>query len=295
MFNIIIFVVGFLLALLSVAFFTLLERKFLSLRQLRKGPNKVGFFGILQPFADAVKLYTNEIIVPIRRNKNFFLSIAPLTLGLALVLWLIMQMEFKYINVKYRVMVFLVVSRLRVFPIFFAGWRSNRRYAFLGSLRARAQTVSYEISLIFFLLTIMLLGNGYLIRSSGRFPLVLLSLPLLLIWLVTIISETNRAPFDFAEGERELVSGFNIEYRSGGFGLLFLAEMSNILFMCILTRALFFQCNVIPMFISTALFVISFLSTRTSYPRLRYDLLITFFWLFLLPQRFFFFRTVCLV
>jgi len=123
----------------------------------------------------------------------------------------------------------------------------------------------------------MLLGNGYLIRSSGRFPLGALNLPLLFMWLVTIISETNRAPFDFAEGERELVSGFNIEYRSGGFGLLFLAEMSNILFMCILTRALFFQCSVILMFISTALFIISFLSTRTSYPRLRYDLLMTFF------------------
>jgi len=293
MFNIIIFVVTFLLALLSVAFFTLLERKFLSLRQLRKGPNKVGFFGILQPFADAVKLFTNEIIVPIRRNKNFFLRIAPLTLGLALVFWLIMQLEFKYINVKYRVIIFLVISGLRVFPIFFAGWSSNRRYAFLGSLRARAQTISYEISLIFFLLTIILLGNGYLIRSSGRFPLGLLNLPLLLMWLVTIISETNRAPFDFAEGERELVSGFNIEYSSGRFGLLFLAEISNILFICILTRALFFQCNVIPLFISTALFVILFLSTRTSYPRLRYDLLITFFWLFLLPQRFFFFGVVC--
>lgn len=121
MFNIIIFVVTFLLALLSVAFFTLLERKFLSLRQLRKGPNKVGFFGILQPFADAVKLFTNEIIVPISRNKNFFLRIAPLTLGLALIFWLIIQLEFKYINVKYRVIIFLVISGLRVFPIFFAG------------------------------------------------------------------------------------------------------------------------------------------------------------------------------
>jgi len=120
-FNITIFVVTFLLALLSVAFFTLLERKFLSLSQFRKGPNKVGFLGLLQPFADAVKLYTNEIIVPITRNKNFFLSITPLTLGLALVFWLIMQIEFKYINIKYRVMLFLVVSGLRVFPIFFSG------------------------------------------------------------------------------------------------------------------------------------------------------------------------------
>jgi len=121
LFNIIIFLVTFLLALLSVAFFTLLERKFLSLRQLRKGPNKVGFFGILQPFADAVKLFSNEITLPIRSNKSFFLSIAPLTLGLALLFWAIMQMEFKYINTKHRVIIFLVISGLRVFPIFFAG------------------------------------------------------------------------------------------------------------------------------------------------------------------------------
>lgn len=121
MFNTIIFAVTFLLALLSVAFFTLLERKFLSLRQLRKGPNKVGFFGVLQPFADAIKLFRNEIIVPVRSNKFFFLSIAPLTLGLALIFWLIIQLEFKYVNVKYRVIIFLVISGLRVFPVFFAG------------------------------------------------------------------------------------------------------------------------------------------------------------------------------
>ena len=282
-----------LLALVSVAFFTLLERKFLSLRQFRKGPNKVGWFGILQPFADAVKLFTNEVITPINRNKNFFLLIAPRTLGLALVFWVIMQLNFRYINVKLAIIVFLVISGLRVFPIFFAGWRSNRRYAFLGSLRARAQTISYEISLIFFLLTVMVLGNGYLISRDQRFPLVLLNFPLLVVWVITIISETNRAPFDFAEGERELVSGFNIEYRSGRFGLLFLAEMSNILFMCIITRALFFRPRILTLFGSTALFVLLFLSTRTSYPRLRYDLLIRFFWLYLLPQRFFFFVLAC--
>jgi len=295
MFNIIIFLVTFLLALVSVAFFTLLERKFLSLRQLRKGPNKVGFLGILQPFADAVKLFTNEVVVPIRRNKNFFLIIAPLTLGLALNFWIILQLEFKYINFKYRVIVFLVISGLRVFPIFFAGWRSNRRYAFLGSLRASAQTISYEISLIFFLLTVILLGNGYSISMTDRFPIGLLNIPLLLMWVITIVSETNRAPFDFAEGERELVSGFNIEYSSGRFGLLFLAEMSNILLMCILSRRLFFSLNIFTLFMSTRLFVVLFLSIRTSYPRLRYDLLISFFWLYLLPQRFFLFRLICII
>ena len=121
MFNIVIYVVTFLLALLSVAFFTLLERKFLSLRQLRKGPNKVGFFGILQPFADAVKLFTNEVIIPISRNKNFFLVIAPCTLGLALVFWIIIQVEFSYITINFPVIIFLIISGLRVFPIFFAG------------------------------------------------------------------------------------------------------------------------------------------------------------------------------
>merc|ERR1719346_11087 len=115
----------------------------------------------------------------------------------------------------------------------------------------------------------MILGNGYLIRRDYRFPLLVLNFPILVIWVVTIISETNRAPFDFAEGERELVSGFNIEYSSGGFGLLFLAEISNILFMCILTRALFFSDNTLLIFISTRLTVILFLCVRTSYPRLR--------------------------
>ena len=181
-----------------------------------------------------------------------------------------------------------------VFPIFFAGWRSNRLYAFLGSLRARAQTISYEISLIFLLLTIIILGNNYLIVYPNRFPLAFIIIPVFIIWIITIISETNRAPFDFAEGERELVSGFNIEYRSAGFRLLFLAEIINILFICILTRVLIFQGSVIGMFLRRTLFVLVFLITRTSYPRLRYDLLISFFWLLLLPQRIFLFILVIL-
>lgn len=283
-----------LLALLRVAFFTLLERKYLSLSQIRKGPNKVGYFGILQPFADAVKLFSNELLYPSTRNKSLFLIIGPATLSLAFLFWVVIQIKFSYITYKYRLIIFIMISGLRVFPIFFAGWRSNSLYAFLGSLRARAQTISYEISLIFLLLTVIILGNNYLVVYPNRFPLVIIMVPVFIIWTITIISETNRAPFDFAEGERELVSGFNIEYSSAGFRLLFLAEMINILFICVLTRLLIFKGYIVLTFLRSVILVIAFLITRTSYPRLRYDLLMSFFWLLLLPQSIFYFILVIL-
>jgi len=147
----------------------------------------------------------------------------------------------------------------------------------LGSLRARAQTISYEISLIFLLLTIILLGNDYLVSYPDRFSLALIIAPVLLIWIITIISETNRAPFDFAEGERELVSGFNIEYRSGGFAMLFLAEIFNILFISLLTGVLLFSGNSLLTTFASGLIAVGYLITRASYPRLRYDLLIGLF------------------
>jgi len=292
----IIFFITGLFALLRVAFFTLLERCYLGLSQNRKGPNKVGFIGLLQPFADAVKLFTNEAIIPSKANTVIFTVIPVVTLWFALAFWSIFQIKFRYLNIKYAIIIFLVISRLRVFPIFLAGWRSNRGYSFLGAIRARAQTISYEISLIFILLTFILLGRGYHIWESMRFPNGVIYLPLLMMWIITIISETNRAPFDFAEGERELVSGFNIEYRSGGFGLLFLAEISNILFICVLSGSLFFNCDVVFITIrARTLFVLLFLFVRTSYPRLRYDLLITLFWCFLLPQRFGLFTLICII
>lgn len=293
-FNSIIYLITLILGLVGVAFFTLLERKYLSLSQLRKGPNKVGYFGIFQPFADAVKLFSNELVFPISRNKRLFLITGPSTLSLAFLLWIVLQVKFTYVNYKYRLLFFIIISRLSVYPLFFAGWSSNRTYAFLGSLRASAQTISYEISLIFLLLTIIILGNNYLLAYPNSFCLGVIMVPILLIWLVTIISETNRAPFDFAEGERELVSGFNIEYRSGRFGLLFLAEILNILFICLLTGVLIFQGWMIVAIISSIFFTLLFLITRTSYPRLRYDLLMSLFWLTLLPQRIFLFSVVVL-
>lgn len=252
----------------------------------------MGFFGILQPFADAVKLFRNELLYPISRNQLIFLIIGPATLSLAFLFWILMQIKYRYFSLKFRLIFFLIVSGLSVYPVIFAGWSSNRLYAFLGSLRARAQTISYEISIIFFVITIIILGNNYYLIYPGRFPLLLTSLPLLVIWVITIISETNRAPFDFAEGERELVSGFNIEYRSAGFRLLFLAEIINILFICLFTSILFFQGSVILVFLRRTLFTILFLITRTSYPRLRYDILILMFWLIILPQSMYFFALV---
>ena len=151
-------------------------------------------------------------------------------------------------------------------------------YAILGGLRAAAQRISYEIRLIFTVLTIMLLQNGFLVTATGAFPLFALAVPVVVIWLTTILAETNRAPFDFAEGERELVSGFNIEFGRGAFALLFLAEMMSILFMSVLTGLLLFARRVAGLPVA-----LLFLSTRASYPRFRYDLLMSYFWNILLP------------
>lgn len=162
--------------------------------------------------------------------------------------------------------------------MFLTGWVSNRLYAMLGGLRASAQRISYEIRLIFTVLTIMLLQNGFLVTAAGAYPLCAVALPVVMTWLTTILAETNRAPFDFAEGERELVSGFNIEFRRGAFALLFLAEMMSILFMRVLTGLLLFGSMVAGLPVA-----LLFLSTRASYPRFRYDLLMSFFWNMLLP------------
>lgn len=286
----------FICVLLSVAFFILLERKGLRYIQGRKGPNKVGFVGLPQPLADAVKLLTKEVVVPAVSNKLVFLIGPILSLFLALLVWQLVPDEFGCVWYKYGILFFLCVSSLNVYGTLMVGWSSNSKYALLGSIRAIAQTISYEVSIRLILIRPLFLALTLdvmdLKKSQGSVWLCAVILPSLAIWFVRCLAETNRAPFDFAEGERELVSGFNVEYGRAGFALIFLAEYANILVISLFTTSFF--CGGLSLFdfrsglglyIGTLSFSFIFVWCRGSLPRFRYDLLIGLTWKSFLPAR----------
>nr|QAY82002.1 NADH dehydrogenase subunit 1 [Apophylia sp. REN-2018] len=275
--------------LISVAFLTLLERKVLGYIQIRKGPNKVGFLGLIQPFSDAIKLFTKEQTYPLMSNFNLYYFSPILNLFLALLVW--MCMPFFSINISFNltILFFLAVSSLSVYTIMLAGWSSNSNYALLGSLRSVAQTISYEVSLslilMSFLFLILSLNLIDLMKYQEYIWFLYLMFPLCLMWLVSSLAETNRTPFDFAEGESELVSGFNVEYSSGGFAMIFLAEYGNILFMSMMCVFLFLGGNLVSYFFFLKLSLVSFfwLWVRGTLPRYRYDKLMYLAWKSYLP------------
>nr|AVN97786.1 NADH dehydrogenase subunit 1 [Potamopyrgus antipodarum] len=284
----------YICVLLAVAFFTLLERKGLSYMQIRKGPNKVGIAGLPQPLADAAKLLTKEIAKPTSANYSPYFLAPVFSFILALLLWQLYPSLYSSGYVTWGILFFLCVSSLNVYGTLLAGWASYSKYALLGSLRAIAQTISYEVSmaliLLFPLFMLATLSFIELSESQESIWLSFLMLPVSFIWFVTCIAETNRAPFDFAEGESELVSGFNIEYGAAGFALIFLAEYANILVMSLFSAVLFFGGTSNFFFFSDIAFTLKilffaflFIWVRASYPRFRYDLLMSLTWKAFLP------------
>nr|UKU07881.1 NADH dehydrogenase subunit 1 [Oncomelania hupensis hupensis] len=280
--------------LLAVAFFTLLERKGLSYMQIRKGPNKVGIAGLPQPLADAAKLLVKEIAKPTMANYSPYYLAPVFSFILALLLWQLYPSLYAMSYFKWGILFFLCVSSLNVYGTLLAGWASNSKYALLGSLRAIAQTISYEVSMALILLfpLFMLATFNFMELNEAQEIIwfVFLMLPVFFMWFVTCIAETNRAPFDFAEGESELVSGFNIEYGSAGFALIFLAEYANILVMSLFSAALFFGGSSflfgysdIMFMLKVLFFAFVFIWVRATYPRFRYDLLMSLTWKSFLP------------
>ena len=291
--NILILIIPILLA---VAFLTLVERKVLGYIQFRKGPNVVGPYGLLQPIADAIKLFIKEPLRPATSSISIFILAPILALSLALTIWIPLPIPYPLININLGVLFILAISSLAVYSILWSGWASNSKYALIGALRAVAQTISYEVTLAIILLSVLLINGSFtlstLIITQEQVWLIFPAWPLAIIWFISTLAETNRAPFDLTEGESELVSGFNVEYAAGPFALFFIAEYANIIIINIFTTILFlgaFHNPILPELytinftIKSLLLTISFLWIRASYPRFRYDQLIHLLWKNFLP------------
>nr|YP_009685946.1 NADH dehydrogenase subunit 1 [Nothobranchius thierryi]QDW10523.1 NADH dehydrogenase subunit 1 [Nothobranchius thierryi] len=282
--------------LLAVAFLTLIERKVLSYMQLRKGPNIVGPYGLLQPIADGIKLFLKEPVWPSASSPLLFLAMPTIALALALILWIPMPLPFPIANLNLGILFILAFSSLAVYSILGSGWASNSKYALMGALRAVAQTISYEVSLGLIILNTLIFTGGYTLQTFSTTQeniwLMFTMWPLAAMWFVSTLAETNRAPFDLTEGESELVSGFNIEYSGGPFALFFLAEYANIILMNTLSAILFLgtqqhfshvSLGTTILMIKATLLTVSFLWIRASYPRFRYDQLMHLVWKNILP------------
>nr|WBQ42653.1 NADH dehydrogenase subunit 1 [Nereis pelagica] len=281
----------FISALLAMAFFTLLERKFLGYVQLRKGPNKVSIGGIPQPMADALKLFTKELNIPAAANYTSFIVAPMMALLLALMIWTLYPHLSTPLPMKWGILLFLSLSSMNVYTTLFSGWASNSKYSLLGALRSIAQTISYEVSMALVILTPMIMMSSLsfnLMATNYSIMYTIMMWPLFIMWIITTLAETNRTPFDLAEGESELVSGFNTEYSSGTFALIFMAEYMNIIAMGMISWAIFMSLSLNLMMDVTmvaALFSVSllFIWARSAYPRMRYDKLMSLTWKQFLP------------
>lgn len=301
-----IFIINFIIiiipVLINVAFITLLERKILGYSQIRKGPNKVGVGGLLQPFNDAIKLFSKEIIRPVKRNNSLFLFSPIIAISLRILIW-ISYPSMGTLSQSFSIIIIYIIMRMNIYPLIISGWSSNRNYAMIGGLRGVAQTISYEIRLALILIFIFIFRATLRIYSSliasFFFFKIIIFFPLSAIWLISCVAETNRTPFDFAEGESELVSGFNIEYGSGGFALIFMAEYARIYFISTLFVLIFFSRKVNSVFLAifTSLLVFIWVWLRTTLPRYRYDILIGLAWFRFLPSRLiiFFYRLYTII
>ncbi len=286
--------------LISVAYFTLAERKILGAIQRRRGPNVIGVFGLLQPLSDGFKLLVKEVVLPSNANKTLFLMSPILTFFISLMGWAVIPYN-KYAvlsDLNLGILYILAMSSLGVYGIILSGWSSNSKYAFLGSLRSAAQMISYEISIGFIIITVIVNVGSFnmqsIIHAQENNWHIITFFPLFLIFFISGLAETNRHPFDLPEAEAELVSGYNVEYSAMGFALFSLGEYANMLLMSSFCTILFlggwlplFNIALIPnslwFGVKICIFVILFVWMRAALPRYRYDQLMNLGWKTFLP------------
>ena len=289
--------------LIAVAYLTWAERKVLAAMQMRRGPNVVGPFGLLQPFADAIKMLMKETIIPSGASRVLFMMAPMLTFTLAMIAWAVIPVNdgWAIADINVGILYLFAVSSLGVYGIIIAGWASNSKYAFLGALRSAAQMVSYEVSMGFVIVTVLLcvgsLNLTEIVRAQENLWFAIPLFPMFVIFFISTLAETNRAPFDLPEGESELVAGFFVEYSSMSFALFFLGEYANMILMSALTTILFLggwyppldiaPFNWLPgpawfaLKVAALLFV--FIWVRATFPRYRYDQLMRLGWKIFLP------------
>jgi NADH-quinone oxidoreductase subunit H len=288
--------------LIGVAYLTYAERKVLGSMQLRRGPNVVGPFGLFQPFADAIKLVMKETIIPTGANRVLFLMAPVLTFVLALMAWAVIPVNngWGIANINVGVLYLFAISSLGVYGIIIAGWASNSRYAFLGALRSAAQMVSYEVSMGFIMVTVLIcagsLNLNAIVLAQRHIWFCVPLFPMFIMFFISTLAECNRCPFDLPEGESEIVAGFFVEYSSMSFGLFYLGEYANLILMSSLTTVLFLGGWLAPLGLPTpswmgplwfiakvCMVLFMFLWVRATFPRYRYDQLMRLGWKVFLP------------
>ena len=289
--------------LLGVAYLTYFERKVLAAVQLRRGPNVVGPFGLLQPFADAIKMMFKETIIPDGANRFLFLLAPVITFALAVVAWAVIPVNdhWAIANINVGILYLLAISSLGVYGVIIAGWASNSRYAFLGAMRSAAQMVSYEVSMGLVILSVLIpvgsLNLNDIVTAQRNLWFAIPMLPMLIVFFISALAETNRAPFDLPEGESEIVAGFFVEYSSMSFALFFLGEYANMILMSATTSVLFLGGWLPPLpiapftwipgplwlIIKIVVLLFVFVWVRATFPRYRYDQLMRLGWKVFLP------------
>nr|WQF69420.1 NADH dehydrogenase subunit 1 [Bostrychia moritziana] len=289
--------------LIAVAYLTLAERKIMASIQRRKGPNVVGIYGLLQPLADGLKLFVKETILPSSASTKIFIIAPILTFFVGLLSWCVIPFGegLVYADLNIGVLYLLSISSLGVYGIIIAGWSSNSKYAFLGALRSTAQMISYEVSIGLIIISVLLctgsLNFSEIVLAQQTIWYFIPLFPMMIMFYISILAETNRAPFDLPEAEAELVAGYNVEYSAMGFALFFLGEYANMILMSSLTVLLFFG-GWLPIFnwnfffwipaiiwfsLKTTLLLFGFIWVRSSFPRYRYDQLMRLGWKVFLP------------